>query len=77
MTAAVVAKSTGEAFAIQEKARAATNEAAAAYRESFEKRQIGLGVERVLRARVAYLAARGNYLRARALLDKVTGAWTS
>jgi len=80
--AAAVAKSTGDAFAIQEKARAATIEAAAAYRESFEKRQIGLGEallgeERVLRARLAYLAARGSYLRARALLDKVSGAWAS
>jgi cobalt-zinc-cadmium efflux system outer membrane protein len=77
--AAAQCKGAGEGLQLLEGARKTTDEAAAAYRESFEKRQIGLGdallgEERVLRARLSYLAARGSYLRAEALLDRAVGA---
>lgn len=79
-SAAALAKGAGVSFQTLEAARKTTDDAAAAYRESFAKRQIVLndallGEERVLRARLAYLAARGNYLRARALLGRATGEW--
>jgi outer membrane protein TolC len=36
-----------------------------------------LGTERVLRAQLLWLAARGDYLRARALVDRAIGAWSA
>lgn len=79
-SAAALTKGAGEAFRMLESAWKSTDDAAAAYRESFAKRQIVLseallGEERVLRARLAYLAARGSYLRAKALLGRATGEW--
>lgn len=80
-SAAAFWKGARDSFALFEKARPAMTEAASAYREAFEKRAIALGEvllgeERVARARVQYLSARGNFLRARALLDKATGSFT-
>ena len=79
--AAALVKSAGEAFAIQEKARAAATEAAVGYRDAYERRQIGvadllLAQERLLRARLVHLGARGALLRAVAMLERATGAWT-
>lgn len=80
--AVLIAKGAGDAFAIHEKTRPATTEAGAAYLESFEKRQIGLGEallgqERVLRARLQYLTSRSNFLRAKAIVDRAIGAWAT
>jgi cobalt-zinc-cadmium efflux system outer membrane protein len=81
-SAAALTKGAGDAFRTLESARKSTDDAAAAYGESFAKRQIVLseallGEERVLRARLAYLVARGSYLRAKALLGRATGEWGS
>ncbi len=78
--AVAMAKGTGEAFAIHEKVRPTTTEAAALFEAAYVKGQYGLsetllGEERVLRARLLYLAARADYLKAKVLVKRATGEW--
>lgn len=81
-SAVALANGLSASFASLEKARPAMKEALELIEKAFTKGESGisetlLGTERMLRAQLVWLAARGDYLRARALIDRAIGAWSS
>lgn len=75
------ANAAARAFELQEKARATMEEMGPLYESAFARGATTvsdtlLGEERVLRARINYLMVRGEYLRARALVERAAGAWS-
>ncbi len=81
-SAVALANGLSASFAALEKARPAMAEVLELQEKAFTKGSTGisetlLGTERVLRAQLLWLAARGDYLRARALVDRAIGAWSA
>lgn len=81
---AAVARANAAARALetQEKVRPTMEEAAVLYESAFARgattvSETLLGEERVLRARLNYFAVRGEFLRARAMVDRVAGTWAT
>lgn len=79
---AAVARATAaaKALAIQQKTKPTMEEMSTLYESAFSRGAVTasetlLGEERVLRARLNYLAVRGEFLRARAMVDRVAGVW--
>lgn len=74
------ANAAAKALEIQEKVRPTMEETGLLYESAFARgavtlSEVLLGEERVLRARLNYIAIRGEYLRARAMVDRAAGAW--